>query len=137
MILYKDVITTLVSEGYLTLQVPEYTISLDKVPNENFIDYPDEWFVRANHTRGPSLNKKENGFIFLSEIGWKANKDDIKKAFESSKNPRGTWEDFEKHVIEHFREIKNLLNKRIIYFEKKLKEAQIVKGKLETGKGNI
>jgi len=131
--LLKESIIYLSKMGYITLQVPSYVITDDdNIPKDQIKEFPDEWFMFADNAKGPALGK-ESGFMFLTEKGWKENKDNIKKAFEQSPNPRGTWEDFEEHSKKHFKQMKILLDKRIKYFQKKLKQAEFAKIKLENG----
>lgn len=133
--LTKKAITRLASEGRVTLQIPE--INLGNVTEDMFSDFPDTWFTRLKSSKLPVIGKKEWGYLFLSESGWKINKKDIKKAFENAAFKRGTWGDFELHAEQHFLDVKIALDKRIDYFEKKVKEAQKVKKSLINGKGNI
>ena len=133
--LTKKAITRLASEGRITLQIPE--INLGNVTEDMFSDFPDNWFTRLKSSKLPVIGKKEWGYLFLSESGWKINKKDIKKAFENAAFKRGTWGDFELHAEQHFLDVKIALDKRIDYFEKKVKEAQKVKKSLINGKGNI
>jgi len=135
--LRKNTITTLAREGRISLQVPQFILCFGKEPEESLIDFPNEWFVIAKSSRVPAVGKKEGGFMFLSEVGWKANKKAIKRAFEKSKHKRGTWEDFEIHAEKHFQDVKDALDKRINYLQRKLEEAKVVKDQLQLGKGNI
>jgi len=135
--LIKKAITRLASEGRVTLQIPENLDYGKEVTEDMFSDFPDTWFTRLKSSKLPVIGKKEWGYLFLSESGWKINKKDIKKAFENAAFKRGTWGDFELHAEQHFLDVKIALDKRIDYFEKKVKEAQKVKKSLINGKGNI
>ena len=126
----KRTITTLASEGRISLQVPQYNIitegnraiayDANHSKDEDVIDIPDEWIIYLRN--GSPAVGKESGHTFLTKMGWQANKDEIKKAFESSEYPRGTWEDFENHVVEHFSEVEKQTKRRIKLLESKIEQ---------------
>jgi len=126
----KDAITTLAGEGRVTLQVPVYEVIMDKgramahtaydLEEEKIANVPDEWFMSLRNDC-PAVGK-ESGYTFLSRAGWEANKDEIKKAFESSKHPRGTWDDFEKYAERHFAKVKKNADRRIKLLNSKVKQ---------------
>jgi hypothetical protein len=118
----KESLFSLMQEGYITLQIPQFTIGN---PGKIY-DYPDEWFSIINSRQRPARGK-ETGFLYFSLKGWKANKDKIKKAFNSSSNPRGTWQEFEKYVNNHFNDLKTGIQKDIASHQKRLKELQALK----------
>ena len=117
----KDAITSLAGEGRITLQVPVYDIMVEDgraiahtaydLEEERVADVPDEWFITLR-SNSPAVGK-ESGYTFLSRAGWEANKDEIKKAFESNAHPRGTWSDFEKYAEHQFTTVKKNANRRI------------------------
>ncbi len=133
----NNAITRHASGGRITLQVPEIITSFGKTPADPLFDFPDNWFTRLKSSNRPIIGKREYGYLFLSESGWKINKKDIKEAFENASFKRGTWEDFEQHAEQHFQAVKIALDKRIDYLEKKIKEAQKIKKSLINEKGNI
>jgi len=118
----KDSITSLASEGRMTLQIPQYDLgSSDAIEEE----VPDEWVVTLRNGSYPAVGK-ERGYLFLTRAGWFANQDKIQDAFEAAEYNRGnTWEDFEEYAIKHFQRIKHNTMHRIRLFEKKVKELQI------------
>lgn len=102
--LERDAITTLAGEGRCTLLVPDVLLFVPGYDESSVVyeDFPDDWFVVLTPAGAPVAGK-ENGYTYLSRKGYEANKDALKKAFESSEGIRGkTWADFEKHAEEHF-----------------------------------
>lgn len=114
------------SMGRPTIQVPEIDVDVDndmravayhytdpdnpiRDPNQ-LVEYPDDFFMRVKTNRLTS--GKESGFLYLSPKGWEHFKAEIKKAFEDSDNPRGTWDEFENKVQELFAEIRKVSQKR-------------------------
>ncbi|MHA1814490.1 MAG: hypothetical protein ACTSX1_00645 [Candidatus Heimdallarchaeaceae archaeon] len=124
----KRTITTLASQGRISLQVPQYNIitegnraiayDANHSKDEDVIDIPDEWIIYLRY--GSPAVGRESGHAFLTKMGWQDNKDEIKKAFESSKHPRGTWQDFENHVVKHFSEVEKQTKRRIKLLKSKL-----------------
>lgn len=129
----KRAITSLASEGRITLQIPQYDIVItedtraiaygaDHMPDERIEEIPDEWvMVLRGGQRRPAIGK-EQGYFFLSKEGWDANRQKIKEAFLNAKHQRGTWADFEDHVEEHFRQVKAATLKKIKYEQSRLKQ---------------
>jgi len=76
----KGSITTLMSEGYMTLQVPTIALSLDGIKAE-MAEAPDDWFMFV--TRERLAVGREQGFLHLSPKGYRANLDAIKAAWEA------------------------------------------------------
>ena len=115
----KDSITSLASEGRMTLQIPQYDLgSSDAIVEE----VPDEWIVTLTHFLYPAVGR-EHGYLFLTRAGWFANQDKIKDAFEDAKFHRGnTWEDFEAYAKKHFQKVEHNTMHRIRLFEGKVKE---------------
>jgi len=127
MLMKKGVITSLASEGRLTLQVPQYDIIIKEgraffaqslTCAEGAKEHPDEWFVWLKNSR-PAIGR-ESGFLFLTRKGWEANKEEIKKAFEASKTKRGTWKEFEDHAEYHLKEVEEKTQKHIRFLQKKI-----------------
>ena len=115
----KDSITSLASEGRMTLQIPQYDLgSSDAIEEE----VPDEWVVTLTQYSYPAVGK-ECGYLFLTRAGWLANQDKMKDAFEDAKFHRGnTWEDFEAHAKKHFQKVEDSTMRRIRLFEGKVKK---------------
>lgn len=118
----KGSITSLASEGRITLQVPTMAIGIGTAPSVSFETVPDDWFVYLRNDV-PATGKQE-GFLFLSKRGFDANKTDIQRAFLSSTRARGTWADFEKHAEEHFKKVETKTKKRIEKLKKELVELE-------------
>jgi len=118
----KDSITSLASEGRITLQIPQYDLgSSDAIEEE----VPDEWVVTLRNGLYPAVGR-EQGYLFLTRAGWFANQDKIKDAFEDAKFHRGnTWEDFEAHAKKHFQKVEHNTMRRIRLFKNKVKDLQI------------
>ena len=121
----KDSIVTLASEGRLTLQVPEWDIVNGQCTRIDTEIAPDEWFCRLKYYK-PVVGKQE-GFLFLTEKGFEANKDKLKIAFENSNlrnGGKGKWHLFEEHAKDHFAKVKKAQNKLINELQNKLAQAQ-------------
>lgn len=121
----KGSITSLSSRGYITLQIPHYTIGSPgmKVETE---EIPDNWVVFLHSNKTPALGK-EQGFTYLTRVGWEANKDKIKEAYENVKCPRGPWIKFEEHAEQHFDHVKHATKRKIALLEKKLDQLKETK----------
>jgi len=126
MLMKKGVITSLASQGYLSLQVPQYDIIIKEerafaqslIDAEGAEEHPDDWFVWLKNHR-PVVGR-ESGFLFLTKKGWKANKEKIKEAFQASKMKRGTWQEFEQHAEYHLTEVEEKTKKYINFLKKKI-----------------
>lgn len=116
MILAKDSITALASEGRCGTQVPQIDVVFSGALTSPRVNYPDEWFCWLKSDGVPCVGRQK-GFLHLTETGWDANKDDIKKAFEyaiAHGRDRGeTWTDFEKEVSDHFANVRKKVAKLI------------------------
>ncbi len=115
----EDSIITLAQEGRMTLQVPTCWYG---EPAPKLVDYPDDWFIHITGGR-PALGR-EKGFLHLTRAGWEANKEDIRKAYEGSGDPEGSWQEFEKFVEVEFVERKKALQKHRDNLRKKMKDAE-------------
>lgn len=106
--IYKDSITQLASEGYLTLQVP--CVALGTSPPQT-IHAPDEWFCFLKSDCVPCVGKQK-GFLYLTEKGFQDNYDDLKKAFENAiakgRDRTGGvgWPAFVQHAKDHFANVR-------------------------------
>ena len=119
----KGAITSLASEGRITLQIPQYNIGAPGSPPSETEEVPDDWIVLLRSNNSPAVGK-EYGFYFLTKAGWEANKDKIEDAFLASKWQRGTWTDFEVYVINHFQKVKEASRKRLAYLEMKVEQVK-------------
>jgi len=120
--IFKGAIEYLGSNGYISLQIPQYD-DFDN-PVSEMEEVPDEWIsvINMNESSGKIIYAigRKRGFSYLSQIGWKANKDIIKKAFDNSKIAQGTWGDFEHYVSQHFQELHNNTLYRIAKLKAKI-----------------
>ena len=127
----KGAVTSLASQGYITLQIPVYDVWIDQDPQQSETeDIPDNWVIHLKGGQNRPVIGKEKGFLFLSKIGWEANWKKIRQAYLDSGSPRGTWADFEEHVELHFEGVIKATQKKIIYEEKRVKKLKEVLKKL-------
>lgn len=119
----KSAIYCLASEGRITLQIP--TLYIGKLPND-VVDLPDNWFCQMRYPRRPCVGR-EQGFLYLTKKGWDANKKDIKKAFMASQYKRGTWQDFEDYVKQHFVDCRKNIKTQIAYHQTKITQLNNIK----------
>ena len=88
-----NLITQLTSEGYHTLQVPQFSIDLNG-PGTDHTDLSDDYVIPV---KSVSCYKqriaigREQGFMYMSRKGFNHYLNDIKASFSSS---RGTWQEF-------------------------------------------
>jgi hypothetical protein len=115
----KGAITSLASEGRITLQIPQFDLCFGNYTPE-YEEVPDEWIITLRNSGSRPAVGRESGFWFLTRVGWEANKDAIKKAFESANFQRGTWKEFEEYAEEHFLEVGKALQKHVDYLQKKI-----------------
>lgn len=114
--IYKDSLTQLASEGYLTLQVPSSILSLEPNTKIETEECPDEWFDMtklSGYKRVRCLPGHKCQYLFLSRKGYETNKDRLKEVFEKAiTNPKGMdrtngrgWIAFEEAAEKHFMEL--------------------------------
>ncbi len=87
----QDTPLCLAAEGRHTLQVPQYY--LGDTTKETFVDYPDEFFIFVKYD-GSKLRccaGREQGFTYMSRLGFKHFYNDLQKVFRPN---RGTWQEF-------------------------------------------
>ena len=114
----KGAIVAGAANGYLGVQVAEIAYGDDV----EYVEAPDEWFIRLKDRR-PAVGR-EDGFLFLTRIGWEANKEQMRQAFETAQFKRGTWEDFEKHVEDFFTDSKKRAARFVRLMKKKTRQAE-------------
>ena len=90
----KDAVTTLASQGYMTLQVPQMSISfsgapapVESVDDEHIIEVKGYGYSHKQRI----VAGREYGFSYLSRKGFNHYFNDLKAVFRPS---RGTWQDF-------------------------------------------
>lgn len=92
--LQSKAITTLVSEGYVTLQIP-----MSYLGNVTaYESLPDDYFIRLKDYR-PAVGNEQAG-TYLTRKGYEALKDRLKANFSTRRGR--TWEEFEAHAEKHF-----------------------------------
>jgi|WetSurSiteA1Bulk_404760.scaffolds.fasta_scaffold00038_69 hypothetical protein len=79
---------TLVKEGRLTLQIPQFYLGFRPLPTTTWIDFPDNWFCFVKNSNRLSLGK-EGGFLYWSRIGYEANKEKIISAYINGVKSKG------------------------------------------------
>ena len=127
----KNAIISLASQGYITLQIPVYDVWINQDPQQSETeDIPDDWVITLKGGQSRPVIGKEKGYLFLSKIGWDANRKKIRQAYLDSGSPRGTWADFEDHVELHFEEVVKSTKRKIIYEEKRVQDLKEVLKKL-------
>ena len=123
----KGAIEQLASEGYITLQVPQYIIDTRLPPPPMPLEtIPNDWIETLKSSQDRRCCGNESGFWFLTEKGWNAKKDDIKKAFINSQHPRGSWTDFEVHATKHFKNVAERNQKHLKSLQDKLKRFEAI-----------
>jgi len=136
-----DDITALQGKGYVTLQIPQFSIDIGPTPEpeveppEPQVELPADWFNVIKYVGNacrPCIGK-ENGFLFLTRKGYEANKERIRKAFEQAiakgldrTNGEG-WLAFEKYAEKHFSEMEKTIEKEKNKFAKKVAELNTLK----------
>ena len=91
-----SLVTQLASEGYHTLQVPQFAIDPFGPNSTDYTDYATDYLIPVKS--GGLSNRIAAGrevpyaFMYLSRKGWKHFKADIKSVFDPC---RGTWQEFE------------------------------------------
>ncbi len=114
----KDGITSTAAEGRISLQIPQTNVSFRGMVYETE-EIPDEWVIKLHNRRYPTTGN-ETGYLFLTEAGWKANKDKIREAFATAKFKRGSWNEFEQHVLDHFKRVEKSTRRRVSFLLKKV-----------------
>jgi len=85
--------TGLVCTYLLEISTKPYTLKVIEHPPETYVELPDEWFERRQWAEGRRCSGKEKGHHYWSRIGWEANKEEIRKRFNSKENLGHTWEE--------------------------------------------
>jgi len=131
--IYEGFIGALRNEGRQTLQVPDIVISFAG-SKEKVVEVPDNWFIRV-YGEFPSVGREE-GFLYLSKIGFENNKNKLKKEYFSGFSRRNgrkpveqDWKDFEDYAENFFVELKKNLDFKIFKSKNKLREAKFKKSK--------
>ena len=120
----KDALFSLSRRGYLTLQIPDITISFEDI-EEEMIDVLPVHFERLS-----GAVPKKQGFLFFSQEGWEHYKDQIKQAYDEAVKDgiaRGTWNDFVDAANMHFIHRSVAIEKEKKKLRKKLAELEALK----------
>jgi hypothetical protein len=118
----KDRIISIAAGGRISLQIPQVNDRFRGVVYETE-EIPDEWVIKLRLRRYPTTGS-ETGYLFLTEAGWKANKDKIREAFETAKFKRGSWNEFEQHALDHFKRVEKSTRRRVSFLLKKVRALQ-------------
>jgi len=96
-----SLVTQLASEGYHTLQVPQFSIDVFGPNDEDHTDYVTDYLIpvksSGHSSRIAAGQEVPWAFMYLSRKGWNHYYNDIKAAFNPN---RGTWQEFEDKAIE-------------------------------------
>ena len=65
---------------------------------------------------------KQQGFWFLTRIGWNANYENIKQAFEAAEHRTRTWEEYEQYAERFFREVETKTQRKINDLEERVEQ---------------
>lgn len=111
----KSAVTALASEGYHTLQVPQYSISFNGAAPDPTEIVDDEHIVEVKCFGSSAKQRictgREYGFTYLSRKGWQHYFHDLKAAFNPN---RGTWAEFVNAANETLDEIETLSRKELL-----------------------
>lgn len=126
--LHKNQHLSLVAEGRLTLQVPDTYVCLTKADRDAFdaeeiVEYPDDYFmyVTGSYKPLPCVGKQQ-GFLYFTQKGYDALKDELRDAFTSSRSRGQTWQDFEAYAEKHFADLEAATVKKIKKVKRELKQ---------------
>lgn len=124
-----DSITTLAGEGRKTLQVPDTVICFTAEEEAEWaasvVEHPDEWFIYLRNNI-PSVGK-QGGFLYLTRLGYEANKERLKAAFTASDSCTqygSQWSEFEAHAEDHFNKVEKALYNAQAKLRKQLTELE-------------
>ena len=107
-------ITHQASLGHISIQLPWCDIN----------DFPTGWAVTLRGSGSRLSLGKEGGFVFLTRVGWKANKSKIKAAFERSEKKERTWDQFESMIEESLNYTYKSTKKYLENLESDIEEAK-------------
>ena len=129
-------IIRLASEGFLTLQIPQYIIefqkgkAIKKPAAQGLIDFPDDFFCMLKGGNYIPCIGKEKGFTYLTQKGFKFFYRDLETAFKKAYNSgidrtNGVgWPAFIQRASGHFALVKK---QRMKKRQKLLKDLQDIK----------
>jgi hypothetical protein len=129
-------ITSLASQGRLTLQIPQYIIefqkgkAIKKPTPGGLIDFSDDFFCMLKGGTSTPCIGKERGFTYLTQKGFKFFYRDLETAFKKAYNngidrTNGVgWPEFVQHASDHFAMVKKRRKKRR---QKLLKDLQDIR----------
>lgn len=114
-------VTQLASEGYHTLQVPQFSIDLTGGPSADHTDYATDYFIPVktvgyDKQRIAAGREKCWAFMYLSRKGWTRYYKDIKAAFTPN---RGTWNEFVASALAELDEIETETRKELVKLQAK------------------
>jgi len=105
----KDAPFTLAQQGRITLQCPQYSLGPD-----TYVDYPDEYFIdtKMQGRKHRIAVGREEGFTFLSRLGYKYFEQDLKNTFSTQRGC--TWQEFADHANEFLDEVETVSRKYLL-----------------------
>jgi len=98
--------TTLLAEGRVTLQVPEFSLGPCSMSNVS-----DDYFVRAKIAgiggRRIAVGREADyGFLYFSRRGFEHYKPELRQVFNTRQTRNGTWQDVEDFADKFFADLK-------------------------------
>ncbi len=144
--IFRDSITQLAREGYRTTQIPQIAINLPTPTPHNqrygftdeelasvrnieqeYEEIPDEWIAHVHSScRRYCVTDRErrSAFWHLSRVGFEANREAIRQAFEGSQYKRGTWEEFLEDIEREWQRWDAGTERHIANLRRKLQEIE-------------
>ena len=110
----KSLVTQLSSEGYHTLQVPQFSIDVFGPNSKDHTDYAADYLIPIKSTvynsRIAAGQEIPWAFMYLSRKGWNHFYNDIKASFNPN---RGTWQEFEDAANKFLDKVEALTQKEL------------------------
>lgn len=131
----KGALTSLLREGRLTLQIPQVVIDAgaEPTPKEDLLEkIPAKWVCQLKSDKTPCIGRQQ-GFLYLTKMGWEHNKEALFEAFVEGYPKRhgdhlgeiDLRDMLERHVEQHFEAIEMQKNKQI---DKRIQEIRELNG---------
>jgi len=143
----REALFSLMTTGYVTLQVPQFNISFGRnggvledgqIPRspEDTMDIPNDYLYELKHCgmkSRPTIGK-ESGFTYITRKGYEALKPQIKEAFlsafhagrarvpETVETEEEAWSVFEQYAETHFSEVEECIAKQLKQYQAKVSE---------------
>lgn len=122
-----------VSLGKITFQVPQYSISINErhietKKNEFDNELPDEWFIELKGGSNVPVIGKQQGYLFISKIGYEQNKEEILRRFVAA---GGSVEELETEANKFYNKLEKSIHKKISQLQKDLNKLNSLLPKTE------